>query len=89
MNKRLIIFAPSYTLRIAKCPVIKMYPFRDSDGAISLAVRFNPIIKAFYERLLQKGKLKKVALTACMHKLLMVLNAMMKKNQRWQPQVDS
>lgn len=52
-----------------------------------VAVRFNPPIKAFYERLLQKGKLKKVALTACMHKLLIFLNAMMKKNQLWQPQV--
>ena len=35
--------------------------------ATLVAVRFNPIIKAFYERLLGKGKLKKVALTACMH----------------------
>ena len=35
--------------------------------ATLVAVRFNPLIKAFYERLLKKGKLKKVALTACMH----------------------
>jgi transposase len=55
--------------------------------AALVAVRFNPPIKAFYERLLQKGKLKKVALTACMHKLLIFLNAMMKKNQFWQPPV--
>jgi transposase len=55
--------------------------------AALVAVRFNPPIKAFYERLLQKGKLKKVALAACMHKLLIFLNAMMKKNQLWQPQV--
>ena len=54
--------------------------------AALVAVRFNPVIKAFYERLLQKGKLKKVALTACMHKLLILLNAMMNKNQSWQPQ---
>ncbi len=54
--------------------------------ATLVAVRFNPVIKAFYERLLSKGKLKKVALTACMHKLLILLNAMMKKNQSWQPQ---
>lgn len=54
--------------------------------ATLVAVRFNPMIKAFYERLLSKGKLKKVALTACMHKLLILLNAMMKKNQSWQPQ---
>ena len=35
--------------------------------ATLVVVRFNPIIKAFYERLLSKGKFKKVALTACMH----------------------
>lgn len=52
--------------------------------AALVAVRFNPLIKAFYERLLSKGKLKKVALTACMHKLLIVLNAMMKNNHAWQ-----
>ena len=52
--------------------------------AALVAVRFNPVIKAFYERLLNKGKLKKVALTACMHKLLIVLNAMMKDHQTWQ-----
>ena len=52
--------------------------------AALVAVRFNPVIKAFYERLLNKGKLKKVALTACMHKLLIILNAMTKNNQAWQ-----
>lgn len=55
--------------------------------ATLVAVRFNPLIKAFYERLISKGKLKKVALTACMHKLLIVLNAMMKNNRAWQPQI--
>ncbi len=53
--------------------------------ATLVAVRFNPKIKAFYERLLKKGKLKKVALTACMHKLLIFLNAMMKHNSSWRP----
>jgi transposase len=56
--------------------------------ATLVAVRFNPVIKTFYERLLQKGKLKKVALTACMHKLLIVLNAMMKNNSSWQPRLE-
>jgi transposase len=51
--------------------------------AALVAIRFNPVIKAFYERLIGKGKLKKVALTACMHKLLLILNAMMKNNQTW------
>lgn len=49
------------------------------------ARRWNPVIKAFYERLLAKGKPKKVALTACMHKLLTILNAMVKHNTPWDP----
>ena len=55
--------------------------------ATLVAVRFNSVIKAFYERLIAKGKLKKVALTACMHKLLIILNAMMKNNLSWKPQI--
>ena len=55
--------------------------------AALVAGRFNPAIKAFYERLIKKGKLKKVALTACMHKLLILLNAMMNKNQSWRHEV--
>ena len=55
--------------------------------AALVAIRFNPLIKAFYERLIQKGKLKKVAITACMHKLLIFLNAMMRNNQTWQHEV--
>ena len=54
--------------------------------ATFVAVRFNPTIEAFYQRLLDKGKLKKVALTACMHKLLIFLNAMVRNDQAWQPQ---
>jgi transposase len=49
------------------------------------ALRFNPVIQAFYERLLAAGKLKKVALVACMHKLLLILNAMLKTGTTWQP----
>ena len=51
-----------------------------------VATRYNPQIKAFYERLLAAGKVKKVALTACMHKLLTILNAMLKHRTPWQPQ---
>ncbi len=40
-----------------------------------VAVRYNPVLKEFYNRLLQLGKEKKVALVACMHKLLTILNA--------------
>jgi transposase len=47
------------------------------------AVRHNPVIRAFYERLLQAGKPKKVALTAAMRKLLTILNAMVKNNSLW------
>ena len=50
------------------------------------AVRFNPVIKAFYLRLLAAGKCKKVALTACAHKLLRILNAMARTGQAWDPQ---
>jgi len=47
------------------------------------AVRHNPVIKAFYERLIHAGKLRKVALTACMHKILLILNAMVRTNTPW------
>jgi transposase len=51
-----------------------------------VATRYNPQINAFYERLLTAGKVKKVALTACMHKFLTMLNAMLKHRTPWQPQ---
>ena len=51
-----------------------------------VATRDNPRIKAFYARLLAAGKVKKVALTACMHKLLTILNAMLKHRTPWQSQ---
>jgi transposase len=49
-----------------------------------VAVRYNPVLKEFYERLLAKGKEKKVALVACMHKLLRILNAMVRDSKPWQ-----
>jgi transposase len=51
------------------------------------AVRFNPAIRAFYERLLAAGKLKKVALIACMRKLLTILNAMVRDARHFDPQL--
>jgi transposase len=51
-----------------------------------VATRFNPQIKTFYQRLLAAGKVKKVALTACMRKFLTILNAMLKQRMPWQPQ---
>ncbi len=50
------------------------------------ATRCNPVIRQFYERLLAAGKAKKVALVACMHKLLTILNAMVKHQTPWQAQ---
>ena len=50
------------------------------------AVRFNPQISTFYHRLRQAGKKAKVALTACMRKLLVTLNSMLKTKQKWHPQ---
>jgi transposase len=54
--------------------------------ATLVATRYNPRINAFYERLLAAGKVKKVALTACMHKFLTILNAMLKHRTPWRDQ---
>lgn len=53
--------------------------------AILSATRFNKPIRDFYQRLLAKGKLKKVAQTACMRKLLVTLNSMVKNQSEWNP----
>jgi len=49
------------------------------------ASRFNPVIRAFYQKLIAAGKKPMVALVACMHKLLTILNAMMKHRTLWVP----
>jgi transposase len=49
------------------------------------AARHNPVIRAFYQRLLAAGKPTKVALTACMHKLLTIANALLRSGTRWDP----
>ena len=49
------------------------------------ASRHNPVIKPFYQRLIAKGKKPKVALTACMRKLLVILNTMVKTQTAWNP----
>lgn len=51
--------------------------------AALVATRFNPVIKTFYQRLLAAGKPKKLALVACMRKLLTILNAMVRSGQPW------
>ena len=49
-----------------------------------VGARHNPVLKAFYQRLRATGKPAKVALTACMRKLLVILNTMLKTGQPWQ-----
>ncbi|MDA8387520.1 MAG: IS110 family transposase, partial [Nitrospiraceae bacterium] len=52
--------------------------------AVISASRFNPAISRFYRRLIEAGKKPKVALTACMRKLLCTLNVIMKNRTPWQ-----
>lgn len=47
------------------------------------AIRCNPVIKAFYQQLIARNKLKKVAIVACMRKLLTIINVMVRDNQPW------
>jgi transposase len=51
--------------------------------ATLVATRYNPVIRAFYTRLCAAGKPKKVALVACMHKLLLILNAILRQGSPW------
>ena len=55
--------------------------------ATLVASRYNPVVRRWYQRLLNAGKPKKVALVACMRKLLVVLNQMLKTKTRWQANV--
>lgn len=59
--------------------------------AALVAARFNPVISQFYNRLCSMGKAKKVALVACMRKLIIILNTMLKNHTTWhinQPVLD-
>lgn len=51
--------------------------------AVGAATRNNPLMKTFYEKLVKKGKKKKVALVAVMRKLIVIINAMIKKDLQW------
>ncbi len=55
--------------------------------AALVASRYNPVIREFYLRLCERGKPKKVALTACMRKLLLIVNSMIKNKQMWNPAI--
>jgi transposase len=62
-------------------------PIRDLlyMAALGAATRHNPILKAYYQRLRAKGKEAKVALVACMRKLIVILNTMLARGQTWNP----
>ncbi|MGE0086271.1 MAG: transposase [Desulfococcaceae bacterium] len=49
------------------------------------AIRHNPVIRIFYQRLVSAGKNKMVAVTACMRKLIVTVNSMVAKNEAWNP----
>ena len=57
--------------------------------AALVATRYNPVLRDFYQRLCAAGKPKKVALTACMRKLLTILNVMVKHHSHWNPIVQN
>jgi transposase len=50
---------------------------------VGAATRNNPVLKAFYQRLIAKGKKPKVAIVACMHKLIGILNVLLARRQKW------
>ena len=52
---------------------------------LGAATQSNPVLKAFYQRLIAKGKEPKVALVACMRKLIIILNTMIARRQKWDP----
>ena len=54
-------------------------------ACLGAATRHNPVLKAFYRRLIAKGKEPKVALIACMRKLILILNTMIARRQKWDP----
>jgi transposase len=54
-------------------------------AVLGATTRYNPVLKSHYDSLVKRGKLKKVALIACMRKLLAILNTMVAKQQDWNP----
>jgi transposase len=56
--------------------------------AVLSAKSWNPALKRFYDRLIAKGKLKKVAMVACMRKLIILMNAMIRDGADWQPNLN-
>jgi len=52
---------------------------------LAAATRHNPVLKAYYQRLIARGKKAKVALTACMRKMIGILNTMLARGEKWDP----
>jgi transposase len=52
---------------------------------LGAATQHNPVLKEFYQRLVARGKLKKVAVIACMRKLIVILNIMIARGEKWDP----
>jgi transposase len=52
---------------------------------VSAATQHNPVLKAYYQRLIARGKPAKVALVACMRKLISILNTMLARGEKWDP----
>lgn len=78
----------SGTLRGRRCVWGGRAPVRNALYMATIsAIRCNPVISAFYRRLLEAGKPTKVALTACMRKLLVILNAIVRTGRPWEPPI--
>ena len=57
-------------------------------AALGAATRYNPVIKAYYQRLRGDGKKAKIALVACMRKMITILNTMLNRGETWNPPAD-
>ena len=64
-----------------RCRVRKLFYM----ACMGAATRHNPVLKAFYDRLIAKGKLKKVAIVACMRRMIVILNVMIARGEKWDP----
>ena len=69
-------------------PVVRRRSAEVAPGSCVPALRFNPTIRAFYDRLRKAGKPFKVAITACIRKLVVTLNAMVQNSTPWSPSTD-
>ena len=78
----------SGTLHGRRCVWGGRVPVRNTLYMSALvASRRNPVIREFYQRLTTRGKPHKVAMVACMRKMLTILNAMVRDGRRWDPSI--